>query len=73
VGVFRADSAKPAAHFRELLECCRLLAMPAEQVVAMTAELSAVGGHSEAQAVLAGYGVSHLPVPSAAAALAQRL
>ena len=47
--------------------------MPAEQVVQMTAELSAVTSHSEAQAVLAGYGVSHPQVPSAAAVLAQRL
>jgi hypothetical protein len=73
VGTFRSYSAKPSAHFRELLECCRLLAMPAEQVVQMTADLSAVTSRSEAQAVLAGYGVSHLPVPSAAAVLAQRL
>jgi hypothetical protein len=73
VSVFRAYSAKPQAHFRELLDCCRLLRLTAEQAAGLTAAIGQVSERQEAQRVLAGFGVAHLPVEQAVAVMVQRL
>ena len=81
VAVFGEHTSRPAAHFKETREACRLLTLSLPEAVLLAAALGAAagragsggGGAEAARAALAGAGIKVLSEEQAACVLGQRL
>lgn len=69
--VFGEYTSRPAAHFKESREACRLLSLPCADALGLLSELD--GAPRDAKRVLAPHGIKSLNAEQAGVVLCQRL